>query len=463
MARRPNILYYAAATVAQAAVGVVMVPLLARTLDRAVFGRWMLLEPVLMMAAQCALAGVNYGVMKLIGRDRLQPSTAYRALFGRAFAAATCVGAACGIGAGIWGRSWRLGAFFALAVAAEALFVLAQTTLRGGNLARGFAVSTICKASVVLVVAAGAAFAGWPHLIEPADVAAIYAAGSLCGVAVSSFLLLRGDHTLNALSAPWRSAMHYGLPLLFAGLLSTVVASSDRYALAAFSGVGEVALYVVAVKLANLLNLLANPVNLWFPAARFRHAAAPDGGQRFFPHLALRAAFGYCGIAALMWVAAPWLLTWFAPGFTWNPVTGAGLLGAAVALAMAPPLNVGLLADGRTRWNFVIALVAAGLQVALLLATVPRFGAVGAALCTFTSQAASMVIQHLGSQRTHPLRWPYGRLVGVAAVAATLALTCRWLLGPAIAAQSAAFAIAWLLFGALLWRGARPGTHSSLA
>jgi O-antigen/teichoic acid export membrane protein len=312
----------------------------------------------------------------------------------------------------------------------------------------------------------------------------LYACAAACGLAAAWGALRSGEANAPSPTPPsssppfpgsasLQSALSYGWPLLAAGIVNSIVVSSDRYVLGIHLGVAGVAVYVVMVKLANLLNLLANPVNLWFPAARFRHAADPDGGQAFFPRLALWATFAYCGVGAVMWVMAPWMLTWFAPGFEWNALAGALLIGAAVSLAISPPMNVGLLSQGKTRWNFVIGSVCAVYQLASLAIWVPWLGVVGAGVATLSAQALSLALQHIGSQRTHRLHWSYLSQIGIAVCAVLLCLAARqvssaMLLQPAQVTatllQSALVLGGWAVLGLLLWQRTKTlattrGTH----
>jgi O-antigen/teichoic acid export membrane protein len=229
--------------------------------------------------------------------------------------------------------------------------------------------------------------------------------------------------------------------------MANVITIADRYILGGHLGAAEVALYAITVKLANLLNLLATPVNLWFPAARFLHARDADRGQAFFSTLACRATWAYTGTGALMWLAAPLILPWFAPGYEWNPLAGALLVTAAVCLAVAPPLNIGLLTEGKTRWNFAISSATALLQVILLLVLIPVLGLTGAALATCCSQAASTVLQHLGSQRSHRMQWQYRRMAVIVATAAGSTGALYLWQAHAPRHNAAIFFVTWLLMG----------------
>lgn len=465
--RQGQIACYAAATLTQAGVGVVIIPLLARALERSTFGQWALLEPALLVAVQLGLFGADYGAVKLVGHDGRSPTQAFR-LLTPAVLLTSAVAALLGAAACAWWNSIHLGAWVAFAVMCEALYLLGLATLRGANRAGSFAIAVGAKSGVLVCFGTSAAFFGRPELTTVANVVALYGIASCCGLGTVCFNLWprhthapAGTPTVTPEVTPqtgrqaWRTCLQYGAPMLAAGLVGNVVTSGDRYVLGFNLGVQEVATYAVLVKLANLLNLVANPVNLWFPAARFRHAQDADRGQAFFSATADLAAFGYVGIGALMWLLIPYILPWFAPGFSWLATVGALLVATAVLRSLTPPLNVGLLAVGKTHWNFVIAATAAALQLTLLFLLVPHWGLVGAALSTLLTQAAATAMEHLGSQRTHPLHWPYPRMFGFALGGALLAWLCSEAsrrLGLHPLSSASCLALTWALAGALLFR-----------
>ena len=67
---------YALASAVMAATAFFTVPFLVRLLGQSEFGRWAIVEALLVAGAPLALLGTNWGVLKQIAHDHLDPSRA---------------------------------------------------------------------------------------------------------------------------------------------------------------------------------------------------------------------------------------------------------------------------------------------------------------------------------------------------------------------------------------------------
>jgi O-antigen/teichoic acid export membrane protein len=475
------VLGYAVAAAVQAGVALLSVPMLTRLLGPHQFGVWTLFEPVMVLLAQVALLGVNFGLLRLVGEGDWSPRDAWSALFGPALAVtagmATLSAASL---AWLWpatGGALALG----LLVVGEAVTLMGLAALRANNRSWAFSAVLVLKSVLwmALLLAAwrwqfpplpqAATALGW--LLMPTWAAALMTllllepwAGATRQGAAADAAARRGLAATVAARPPvlsvYTAAAAYGAPLMGSGLLNTLLAVGDRYVMAIWLDVAQIGAYVVIVKLASAVNLLAMPLNLWFPAARFAYLKDADGGQRFFRRLSWSVAVLSFSLAGLLWLLAPTLIHWFNPVQQPDRWVAGWLLGGAACMALVGVMNVGLLASGRTQLVLVCTLVAGVLHLGLLVVLVPRHGVAGAAVATAVGGGATLSLQFWLSQRCHPIehatRWIMLHGAGVVLLCALLTrMSTGHSLSGVLVFCAATAALTWLG-----WHGQRRGMRS---
>jgi O-antigen/teichoic acid export membrane protein len=406
---------YGVATLLQGITAFLMVPLILTIAGREVFAKWVLLEPFLTYGATLGLLGVNYGLLKLIGMDQLSPSEALRATFRKVLMQVGIFTVITLLIAWLWSRDLRTALLISAFVASESLFIFHQFALRGENRSISYAAATTAKFSLILMTAGSLSILGG-NAIPLVGILAIYVAGSAFGLVVSAALSRKSAVESGATksSAHYGSAKRYGMPLMGAVILAGIVSAGDRYAINMYMDIGQVASYVAIVKLANALNMIAAPLNLWFPAARFVHVKDPDGGSRFFSIIILCATIFFFAIAGAIYLFGPALYPHFAPGLDWDGSVAACLLLAAVASALCTPINVGLLSEGRT-WILPSILAVVGtVEIGLLYVLIPIHGIKGAAASILAAQLLNLFLIYKASQAAHYIKWPMRRIAALA-------------------------------------------------
>lgn len=401
---------YAVAAAVQAGVALLALPILTRLLGAQEFGAWVLYEPAIAFVAQIGLLGANNGLLKLVGEDGLAPATAWRRIAGPAL---TCVaviaGVAGGIGAGLSGKV-VVGVPLVILILLEAHTLLGLAALRASNHSAMFAAVMISKAAVLLGMLSLAATADVPKVDTAASMLwwAILPAGT--GAVVAYFGVKpphRDSHGSPGEAKYFEAAVRYGAPLMGAGMVAALIAVGDRFVMALWLPLQAIGAYVVLVKIAGALNLLAMPLNMWFPAARFHHLKDVDGGQNFFRQVSLIVLMLLSSLAALLWLCGPALVTLINPAQQFPPVVSGLLLIAAVATGLTGVVNVGLLQSGKTQWALVSVSLGAILQLVVLLTTVRAWGIYGAAAATCLAAVAALALQHGLSQRFYRLDYRY--------------------------------------------------------
>lgn len=244
-----------------------------------------------------------------------------------------------------------------------------------------------------------------------------------------------------------RSAFRYSLPLVPHGLLTWVLAGSDRLILERWVPLGEIGAYLLGWQLASVVGLLSSAMNSALAPHLFEiHAALGDGARprvaRIATYFALALFWAALGLAlfareAVLLLAGPdyrgahGVVPW---------ITGGMLLGGLYYI----PANVLFLTSGTA--GVLAATVASGAaSVAMNLAFIPAGGASAAAVTSLASSGVLLLVAAVVAQRRWPIPYEAGRLARAAAVTAAC-----WIAGGALAgrvppvAESALKAALWL-------------------
>jgi O-antigen/teichoic acid export membrane protein len=433
-----NLPGYFAVTTITAIARFFFVSLLIRNLGAAEFGRWSLFEPIVVVLSQLVLLGVNFGLIKQINQDRLSPVAVVRALFLAGQPLSIGVSATVFLVSFRLGLSWPGPLFLALLIYTESIFLLLFSSYRASGSIGGFAVSSFLKVLAFLAVLVVALHYRLPMFHKAEDVIFWSFWASLVGLS-SGFLAVRLLHFRQFFTRSRRPESHWrvygdavrsGLPLLATGLLAMAIEFAGRYILDSFIDRGQLATYVVYVKLSTIVEVLViTPFGLWWPTERFRWLESKDGGRRFFRAASVGMLAVLLVAAGVLWLASEWVVSWFGPGIPSNRHVALLLIFSMVARGMAYPLNVGALKEGKTHWNVYGALAAAVVNIALCFILIPRAGIVGAAYATIASHICYTAFLTVISQRIHPVPLPYVTMGGLIIISALLIFAVSTYLG----------------------------------
>jgi PST family polysaccharide transporter len=205
-----------------------------------------------------------------------------------------------------------------------------------------------------------------------------------------------------------RRLLAQGWPLLFAGIAILVYMRIDQLMLAALGGPDakhEVGLYSAALRLSEVWYFVPIAIS----TAAFPHVVTWKAAGESVYHARLSQLFGLVTFIALT-VAIP--LT-FMSGPIISILYGARYAGAAPILRIHIWTTVfvfwGVIGEmwyvneGLTRVSLYRTLTAAGVNVALNLVLIPRFGGMGAAVATLVAQAISSWALNAPASRTRAL------------------------------------------------------------
>lgn len=408
---------YITATIAQSGGSFVAVALLARILNSQEFGRWVLLEPLILLMAQLSIFGTNMGVIKIIAQDKISISQAIYSSMQYIRWIFVFVIIMSGIFIYVF-FSKNLTAFYIIFwLLTEGFLALMLGGFRGANEPSAYVISVLIRIGIIVIGLFIFWYTGYTGFALAEDVALWWGVAS----AVSCIALLikivnhyrEKKETLVYLPMAAKSGVNYGLPILVAVVLASVIGNGDRYVLSIYTNAETVGHYAMYAKIASALNLMVTPINLWWPTARFVHLDDHDGGAAFFSRATLQMLFLFTFMGTSLWLISPSILSWLAPGVTYSATIVGLLIVAALAVAMSSPLSVGLLKEGNTKWIPVTLLISATLQIGLAIVFVQKWGGDGAAYATAVSSILGLIFQRILSQRFHRYELPYLKIFSV--------------------------------------------------
>jgi len=254
--------------------------------------------------------------------------------------------------------------------------------------------NNVLRSVLVIVLVGGAWWAGATQHAETA-LAMTVLAGLLTVLAqVGGWHHATGAHWRGP--ADWRARPEWlasGQAYLIATVAYALIERLDTILLAALAGPAEVGPYSVAARLALLVSVALTPISAIASASAAQLLARGDraGLQRLMAQTALLYSGAGVALAAMLVVAAPWLLGAFGAGFVEVRGTVAVLMLGQAAVACAGPAGALLAIAGRNRVLIGIMLAAVLADIALCLVLVPLYGATGAAVATSMSLAGAAI------------------------------------------------------------------------
>lgn len=225
-----------------------------------------------------------------------------------------------------------------------------------------------------------------------------------------------------------RPMLVFAMPLLVAGFAGMINETADRIMLKKLLDpvLGEqatnaqIGIYGACYKLAILITLFIQAFRMGAEPFFFSHAKEKDSSATFARIMNVFVAV--CMAAFLLVMLFLDLFKWFIPNEAYHvglrvvPI----LMIANVFLGIYYNQSVWYKLSDRTTAGGTIALIGAGITIALLFLLVPRLGYLGAAWTTLACYASMAVISYLWGQRHYPIPYDVGRVLGYMAAAVFL-------------------------------------------
>jgi O-antigen/teichoic acid export membrane protein len=218
-----------------------------------------------------------------------------------------------------------------------------------------------------------------------------------------------------------RAMNRFGMPLVPAALALWAINFIDRYLIAVLKDQSEVGVYSVAIRIASAVLFLLIAFRTAWPA--FAYSIEDDReARRAYSFVLTYVVYLTCWAALALGLLAPWLVHLLArnPAFYRASDAVALLSFAAAAYAAYTVLAIGSGRARKTQGNWVIAGLAAAVNVGLNVALIPPYGMVGAAIATLVAYVALFLGMVAYAQRVYPVPYQWRRVLTASALAAGL-------------------------------------------
>jgi O-antigen/teichoic acid export membrane protein len=220
----------------------------------------------------------------------------------------------------------------------------------------------------------------------------------------------------------FRAMNKFGMPLVPAALALWAVNFIDRLFIAAFKGQGEVGVYSVAVRVSSAIVFLMIAFRTAWPA--FAYSIEDDrDARRTYSYVLTYVVYVTCWVSLGFGLLAPWIVHVLArnPSFHRAAEAVALLSFGGAAYTAYTVMAIGSGRARKTQWNWVIAGIAAAVNVALNVILIPPYGMEGAAIATAAAYLALFVGMVIYSQEVYYVPYQWRRVL--TATAAAVALT----------------------------------------
>ena len=205
----------------------------------------------------------------------------------------------------------------------------------------------------------------------------------------------------------------YSYPLIFSQVSTMLLSMSDRYLLNHFSTREQVGLYTLAYKFATVINVFVlTSFQMGFLPIAYKMYDKPEA-QRFFAKTltylvfitmitALGLSFFSREVIQLMAKNSDY---WAA--YTVIPIISLALVFKGVQWV----ISLGLHYVKKTKYNAMIVLISALVNIILNILLIPKYGIYGAAFTTLFSMIVMSILYHQIAQRHYPVRYEIGKLI----------------------------------------------------
>lgn len=219
-----------------------------------------------------------------------------------------------------------------------------------------------------------------------------------------------------------RTMLIFGLPLVPTTLTAWALALVDRVILARLADLEDVGLYAIATRITSLIILAVNAFQLALgPFLYSLYTDDPELEKAARGRTLTYLTFVLSAVALTGTLFAREVLSVLAPSFEDAYVAVGPLAFGTVAYGVAALLTTAMALARRTVYLLVLSVVAAGANIGLNLALVPRYGFVGAAFATGAGYAVLATSYYWAGQRTYHTPYELRSVATILAGAGALA------------------------------------------
>jgi O-antigen/teichoic acid export membrane protein/glycosyltransferase involved in cell wall biosynthesis len=219
----------------------------------------------------------------------------------------------------------------------------------------------------------------------------------------------------------FRAMNRFGMPLVPAALALWAVNFIDRLLIALFKGQGEVGVYSVAVRVSSAIVFLMIAFRTAWPA--FAYSIQDDReARRTYSYVLTYVVLATCWTSLAFGLLSPWIVHVLArnPSFHRASSAVALLSFGGAAYTAYTVMAIGSGRARKTQWNWLIAGIAAVVNVVLNVILIPPYGMIGAAIATAAAYLALFLGMIIYSQEVYYVPYQWRRVLTAASAAVGL-------------------------------------------
>ncbi|MFM2641934.1 oligosaccharide flippase family protein [Vibrio chagasii] len=222
--------------------------------------------------------------------------------------------------------------------------------------------------------------------------------------------------------------LKFGLPTLVGGASIYMITGLDRWVMASFVGVEELAVYAVSGKFALILGLLLQPYALWWFPNRVAMLQQP-GGRKMCADRALVGVNLAIVLGGLMILTVPGFISLILPSsYHQAGVIVVALLAIAVIKSAGDYLNLGCFSGDSSQSQMWIQSSCAVLAAIGYFAVAPIYGVWGVITVLCVTYIVRLMLLYFVSQTMEPLPYEHSKWVMAVSIA-LVAIVSDQLLG----------------------------------
>ena len=236
--------------------------------------------------------------------------------------------------------------------------------------------------------------------------------------------LIRKDCKPRLFSKLWmKELIRFGYPFIFAGLAYWLFGAMDRWMLASMKTVDEVGVYSVAFRFASIVLFVSAAFGqAWSPNAMKIRTDHPEHYRVIYGQVLLVLLFGMLVVGGAMALFSGEVIGLFMPQDYHASAMPLAILCFGIIIQSSQQVTAAGISIAKKTYLFArIAWLTAAVNFGANLVLIPTYGALGAAWATLISYLLLSGAYLYWSQRLHPIRVQWGRLITLLLLGAVVA------------------------------------------
>lgn len=250
-----------------------------------------------------------------------------------------------------------------------------------------------------------------------------------------ALFIIRKEFSISSFSLKWtKELLSYGYPFIFSALAFWIFTSQDRWMLASFSSVEEVGIYSVSFRFASVILFVSAAFGqAWSPIAMKIRMDHPELYPKIYGDVLMILLFGMTLIAGVIGLFSGEIIHLLMGADYANSALPMILLSLAIVFQSSQQITgIGISLEKKTILFAHLSWVTAAINFGLNWILIPQYGALGASWATMASYFFLTGSYFFFTQRLHPIRIDWFRLILILMITFSLVFFSFWFYSPIV-------------------------------